>query len=254
MQPDTNLSVTLTAPIVAGGPIPAGNPGDTLTFTIGPYDVINLESNGFNADFTGTVVCADQPITVYSGSEASDVPYWTTLAVRQCCADHMEEQLFPQSAFGTQFVAVKTPSRTKYASLAGYQVAVVSDEPEWWRVLATQSNTLVMTSLPPPNDHFTLQPGQSATWFTPADFVLQATGAVAFGQFPGGQETTGIPSTVNGEHVPGGDPSFIEVPPVEQWRNKYVFLIPDKYEFDSILPGPSRRRAASSSTARTSAA
>ncbi len=125
MQPNTSLSVTLTTPIVAGGMVPASNAGDTLTFNIGPYDVINLETGSFNADFTGTEVSASEPITDYSGSEASDVPYWTTIAERQCCADHMEEQLFPLSALGTQFVAVKTPSRTKYAILAGYSVALV---------------------------------------------------------------------------------------------------------------------------------
>ncbi len=99
----------------------------------------------------------------------------------------------------------------------------------------TQPDTLVTTSLPPPNDHFTLQPGESMTWFTPSDFVVEASGAVAFGQFPGGQETTGIPIIDGQGAIPGGDPSFITVPPIQQWRSKYVFLIPDKYEFDSIL-------------------
>jgi hypothetical protein len=237
MHEDTTVHVTLsaTAVTVGGGPIPAGMPGDTLTFNIGPYDVINLETDGFNADFTGTTIDADAPVTVFAGSEASDVPFWTSSSVRQCCADHMEEQEFPLSALGTQFVAVKTPSRTRYARMAGYQVALVEDEQEWWRVLGTKPNTLVTTNLPPPNDHFTLQAGESVTWFTGADFVLNATSAVAFGQFPGGQQTTGIPIITGQGGIPGGDPSFITVPPVAQWRTKYVFLIPDKYEFDSIL-------------------
>jgi hypothetical protein len=32
--------------------------------------------------------------------------------------------------------------------------------------------------------------------------------------------------------LPGGDPSLIAVPPVEQFRDNYVFLTPDKYAFD----------------------
>jgi len=57
-------------------------------------------------------VHADKPVAVFTGSEASDVPFFTTFAIRDCCADHLEEQLFPTSAMGTQFVAVKTPLRT----------------------------------------------------------------------------------------------------------------------------------------------
>jgi len=38
------------------------------------------------------------------------------------------------------------------------------------------------------------------------------------GQFQGSQGTNGIPFT-----LPGGDPSFIMVPPEEQWRTDYVF-------------------------------
>ncbi len=34
--------------------------------------------------------------------------------------------------------------------------------------------------------------------------------------------------------LPGGDPSFLIVPPAEQFRNSYVFLTPDKYLYDFI--------------------
>ena len=40
----------------------------------------------------------------------------------------------------------------------------------------------------------------------------------------------GIPST-----LPGGDPSFILLPSVEQFRKEYLFLTPDKYAFDFIM-------------------
>jgi len=72
--------------VIPGGGIPAALAGDTLTFNIGPYDVINLETGGFNADFTGSQVHADKPVAVFHGSEASDVPFFTTFAIRDCCA------------------------------------------------------------------------------------------------------------------------------------------------------------------------
>jgi hypothetical protein len=232
---DTNLAVQLSTGSIPGGGIPAGRPGDTLTFHIGPYDVINLETGAFNADFTGSQVHADKPVVVYAGSEASDVPYFTTFAERECCADHLEEQLFPTSSFGTQFVAVKTPLRTKYVRAAGYPVELKTDEPEYWRILAVRGGTEVTTNLLPPNDHFSMEAGDFVTFPTIRDFVVEASEPVSFGQFPASQQTTGIPSTINGKRVPGGDPSSIMIPPVQQWRSKYVFLVPNKYAFDFVL-------------------
>jgi hypothetical protein len=34
--------------------------------------------------------------------------------------------------------------------------------------------------------------------------------------------------------LPGGDPSLIIIPPIEQYRSRFVFLTPDKYAFDFI--------------------
>ena len=232
---DTGVSVKVTTGVIPGGGIPAAQPGDTLTFTIGPFDVVNLETGAFNADFTGSEVHADKPVVVFTGSEASDVPTFTTFAERACCADHLEEQLFPTSAFGTQFVGVKTPQRTKYVKAAGFDVALMDDEPEYWRVLAVKDRTDITTNLLPPNDHFSLSAGDFATFATTGDFVLDASEPVSFGQFPASQQTTGIPTRINGVRVPGGDPSSILVPPVQQWRSKYVFLTPNKYAFDFFL-------------------
>jgi hypothetical protein len=230
----TTVTVNLSTATVPGGPIPAGAPGDTLTFHIGPYDVVNLETGSFLADFTGSQVHADQPVVVFAGSEASDVPTFTNVAERQCCADHLEEQLFPTSSFGTQFVAVKSPLRTKYVMEAGFKVDVNKDEPEYWRVLAVKDGTDVTTTLLPPYDRFTLAAGEFVTFPSTGDFVVDSNRPIAFGQYPASQDTTGI-RFIAGKRVPGGDPSSILVPPVEQWRSKYVFLVPNKYAFDFLL-------------------
>jgi hypothetical protein len=235
MEPQTTVSVRLTTATVPGGGIPAGNPGDTLRLTVGPFDVINLETGSFNADFTGSRVTADKPVAVFVGSEASDVPFFATMSTRQCCADHLEEQLFPTSAFGREFVAVKTPLRTQYLREAGMTAPLNATEPEWWRVLAVRDDTEIRTSLTPPNNRFLLQAGQNVTFSSERDFVLSASAPVSFGQFPGSQQTTGIQTIIDGIRAPGGDPSSILIPPVAQWRSKYVFLVPNKYTFDFVL-------------------
>jgi hypothetical protein len=50
------------------------------------------------------------------------------------------------------------------------------------------------------------------------------------GDIQAGQEAAFVPYG-----LPGGDPSFILLPPVEQYRSDYVFLTPDKYSFDFVL-------------------
>ena len=236
VEDGTNVTVDLSTDILGGADIPAALAGETLTFALNRHEVVNLETDGFNADFTSTNIRSDRPVAVFTGSEASDSPNFESFLERSCCADHMEQQLFPETAFGRSFVAVKTPLRSKYLDDAGWNVAVVPDEPEWWRVLAATEDVSINTNLPPPDNGFFLQRGQSVIFRSERDFTLTATGPVAFGQFPGSQFTTGIPSTLpGGERPPGGDPSFILVPPIEQWRESYLFLVPNKYAFDFLL-------------------
>jgi hypothetical protein len=238
VEDDTTVDVDLSTAILGGGGIPAAAAGETITVQLDRFDVVNLETDAFNADLTSTVVRAREgkSVAVFAGSEASDVPSFETLAGRRCCADHLEEQLFPTSSFGTQFVAVKTPLRSARVDAAGWDVGVVPDEPEYWRVIAARDGTTITTDLPPPFHEVVLDRGQAAILESERDFLIDSDGPIAFGQFPGSQQTTGIPSTLpDGQRPPGGDPSYITVPPLEQWRTGYLFLVPNKYAFDFVL-------------------
>lgn len=232
-EPGTDVAVTVTTAVVGAPGIPALQPGDTAHFSLGPFDVVNLETGDYLADFTGSLVQADRPVAVFSGSEASDVPYVPDLTTRICCADHLEHQLFPLSAAGVEYIAARTPQRTPVVQAAGGTVSIVA-EPEYFRILATQKGTEITTTLPPPNDYFILDAGQHVTIEAWCDFKINATRPIFVGQFTASQGVTGIALA-----QPGGDPSFIMVPPVEQWRAKYVFLTPDQYAFDfAIIVAP----------------
>ncbi|HMI93845.1 MAG TPA: IgGFc-binding protein, partial [Polyangiales bacterium] len=147
--------------VVGAGLLPESGAGDMLHVELEPFDVLNLETEGFNADFTGTLVNATEPVTVFVGSEASDVPMFGTLATRQCCADHLEEQLIPDASLGSFYSIARMPPRTKaLAASAGpddpLNIAEVN-EPEWVRVIATAEGiTKITTTLPPPDDSFQL--------------------------------------------------------------------------------------------------
>ncbi len=235
----TEALVTLSTDILPGGGIPGAKAGETILLEMQRGEVVNLETDGFNADFTGTEIRsngADHPVAVFVGSEASDSPFFDTFLDRSCCADHLEQQVFPERTYGKQFIAVKSPSRSRYVEAAGWDVGVVPDEPEYWRVMATAEDTRVITNLPPPFDRIPLQRGQSQLIEAERDFTIEANGPIAVAQVPGSQRTTGIPSTLpGGERPPGGDPSLILLPPIEQWRSRYLFLVPNKYAFDFLL-------------------
>ena len=236
IEDDTAVTIDLRTDILGGGGIEPALAGDRLDLVVDRFEVVNLETDGFNADFTGTSITATAPVAVYTGSEASDAPRFDTLAGRQCCADHLEEQLFPEVSFGQRFVAVKTPLRSQVIAEAGWDVQVVPDEPEYWRIVATTEDTQVITNLPPPNNEFFLQRGESVIFESERDFVVRSDEPIGFGQFPASQLATGIPSTLpGGERPPGGDPSYMVVPPLEQWRTNYLFLVPNQYAYDYLL-------------------
>ncbi|WP_437785268.1 IgGFc-binding protein [Sorangium sp. So ce1097] len=234
---ETTVQVKTTARVVGGGPVPETPAGGSIEVKLGAFDVLNLETGGFNADFTGSVIKADQPIAVFTGSEASDAPHFRTLADRRCCADHLEDQLDPVRATGKRFAVPHTPNRSRTVKQAGARIEVVP-EPEYVRIMAaTGKGAVLTTTLPPPDDRITLSSlGQFHDVTAWGDFLLESSEPVIVSQIMASQNATGVR-----QGLPGGDPSLVILPPIEQFRQDYVFLTPDKYAFDfiSVIAPPS---------------
>ena len=223
-QPGTRVKVILGTAIVAGGPVTAPKKkGEIVEVTLGAFDVLNLESDGMPGDMTGTVVEADAPVAVFSGTEGSISPINTAVPKppdyvdRNCCIDHLEEQVFPVTAMGRKFVITRSPIR----STTGYR------EPDELRFLGIAEKAIVKTSLPPPFDNFTLEPGEMRETWTDKDIVVESTAPVAIGQI-----------LVSQQYVAGaysGDPSLTIFPAVEQYRQNYLFLVPPKWEKNHVV-------------------
>jgi hypothetical protein len=236
-QAQTHVSVELGSKVVlvvGAGPVPQSVAGGKIELDIGPFDVVNLETQGFNADFTGSLVRATHPVTVFVGSEASDAPIYGTYETRQCCADHLEEQSLPDSVAGNRFIVARMPPRTKAlndAALPGMPINVAEiNEPEWIRIVAIEPGvTNVTTSLAPPKNTIALHQREDVILRADKDFVIESDHPIAVLQILPSQGVDGIP-----RQYPGGDPSIITVPPVEQYRRDYIFLTPDKYAFDFV--------------------
>jgi hypothetical protein len=226
----THVTVKTSARIVGGDGIPEVAAGDELKLTLEPFEVANLETGDFNADFTGTIVSADAPVVAYTGSEASDAPYFDTLRDRSCCADHLEEQLDHVRTAGKHFVASVSPNRTQAVRAAGGPVGL-GEQTEYFRVIATtEAGARVKTTLEGADREVTLTGlGDFADLSSTRHFMIESDQPIALSSVSPSQEDANLPSD-----LPGGDPSLTIIPPVEQFRQSYVFLTPDKYSFDFV--------------------
>lgn len=225
---NTRVRVRPTTRILGAPGIPETLPGGELEMTLGAFDVLNLETDDFNADFTGTVVAANGPVVAFSGSEASDAPYFDSLTYRACCADHLEEQLDHLRTAGRLFVAPVTPNRTRALAAAGAAVGL-ADQPDFFRIIAaTGAGARFTTSLSPTSRELSAR-GDYVDLATDRSFVLSSDEPVMIMNVSASQQAAGVP-----DQLPGGDPSTLVVPPIEQFRSTYVFLTPDQYAFDFV--------------------
>ena len=247
----THVHITVTATTRPGvGGIPGLNPGDSYDAVLNQFDTLNIETNAPGADLTGSLVETDQPVVVFGGSEAAnapntnhcinvdaatgsgvceykqDVPCQTNYdcndaRLNTCCADHLEEQLFPIEALGRHYIATKSFDR--------------GQEDDYWRILATQDDTKIET-IPPQAPVPTLNAGQWYEFGSREHFEIVADKPIMVGQFLASEQAPD--PNLRAEVEPGdagtGDPSFIMSVPVEQFRKDFVFLAPDKYAYDYV--------------------
>jgi hypothetical protein len=230
---NTHVQITTEARVVPGGPFASGlaQGASSGTVTLQAFEVLNLETGDFNADFTGSLISADQPIAVFPGSEASDAPYYSSISDRYCCADHLEHQTPPLRTVGQSYVLAKMPNRTSAVIAAGGNIGEIQ-ETEYYRIVAAAPGTTqITTTLPPPYDSFQLT-GQGAMETIPSqnDFTLEASQPTMVLQVQSSQDQGGVP-----RGLPGGDPSTMFPSPREQWRSDYVLLTPNKYVFDYLV-------------------
>lgn len=235
---DTHVTVTAGHAIAAsagdsGFPIAETPRGGTLSFTIGRYTAVNLETRqmvgdvfacanavngGQNGDFTGTYIKADKPIVVFDANErglgfggADNVDYppgWNDQD-HVCCTEHMEEQLLPVTALGREFAIARSPIRSTHPTWI---------EQDIFRVVGTADGTVITTNLPPPYNSFTVNAREQKTFMARTGFTLTADKAVEVAQYLVAQQF------IKDGWI--GDPSQLTIPAAEQHRKDYVFLVP----------------------------
>jgi hypothetical protein len=267
---DTTVAVKVTCKTQAGPGIPSLKKGGVGTYTLKQGQALNLESDEAGGDLTGSYVESDKPVAVFGGSEASNSPDTGNCVPKatgggkacagtsnsgfakactsdsqcdgSCCADHLEEQMFPIDTLGTSYVASRLQQRGK--------------EKDSWRILAVQDGTTVTTT---PNVA-TVPVLNKGAWYeivTDKDFTIDSNKPVLVAQYMASSYATitteagtcSIASQCTSKYgfqadclsggfqnycAPIGDPSLILAAATNQYLDDYIFLVPDKYKINYI--------------------
>ncbi|MCO4762113.1 MAG: IgGFc-binding protein [Myxococcales bacterium] len=224
----TKVEITTTAATLAGGAIPSLTPGLLHTTSLQQGQVLNLETAKVGDDLTGSLITTNKPVAVFAGAEASHAPDTDTClssptgsgkicvgtnkpciiagdCAQTCCADHLEAQLPPISAWGRSFVAGQLQAR--------------GGEPSVWRIVAAHNGTTVLLH-PSATPVRHLQAGQWFEVLASADMVIESTKPVLVGQFMASSGLTGKSL---------GDPAFAVLTPVKSLGRAVRFWVPSTY-------------------------
>jgi hypothetical protein len=219
-QDGTQITVTPTVDVTASATTASIAANVATTFTLNAHEVLQLQAAGAG-DLTGTHITSPNmmPFGVFGGHEASSFGETTppdNQHVSRCCADHLEEMLFPSSTWGMSFAIARSKQRT--------------NEPDVIRILAQRPNTTItFTPSPSAGTCGTLGPGQFCDVKIQDHTELTASQPILVGHYL--QAATWYS---NSSKVGTGDPSMAIDVPSEQFRKSYTLLIPAAYDENYI--------------------
>ncbi len=207
----TTVDVTPTANVRAGDNVAASPRGAVIHRTMMPGDVLELiaegggDTSGYSDDLTGSVVRASGPVAVFAGVDCTNMS-WPDGAIPAC--DHLEQQMLPEETWGLTAAVTQLRDRTIDER---YMVRILSGAPAN-RVTFTPASA---------HDPVTLGRGEFVEFESSTDFVVTGSSPILVAQFMEGQDT------VVGFSV--GDPAMTLEVPVEQFRQRYEFVVPATY-------------------------
>jgi hypothetical protein len=212
----TKVSVKVTA--TADSPEGEGKflaKGSVTEFTLEEGQVLNIQADGSKLfpvnDLSGSHVMADRKVAVFTGHEEAVVQ---PPGGDCCCAEHLEEQLFPLNTWDSTYICAKARSRGGM-------------DQDLWRVQAGSPNITITTK--PPIDGLNGKTlSQKGDWieaYTAQSFVIEASGPIQVAQYLASQGCTD-------EYT--GDPALIMAVSSSQYRPNYVFAVPKDYQKDYI--------------------
>lgn len=201
---DTSVEVSASSDLVGDLPSPV---------VLQRGEVATVLSNALKDDagnLSGTTVHADKPVAVFAGNVATAIP----ASYEVCCADHLEHQLLPVTAWGTRYAVAPLPAPDD-GDDARTVVRVVAGD---------KGADLIFCPDRPDGAPSSLAPGETAEFSTDAAFTVRSDDddeSFSLIQFA-------LSNTeVSGEGL--GDPAMTIVVPAGQFERRSVFLVPAGY-------------------------
>ncbi|MBC8072922.1 MAG: IgGFc-binding protein [Deltaproteobacteria bacterium] len=167
-------------------------------------------------NLSGTRVVADKPVAVFSGSVATSEP----ADAEACCADHVEHQMLPLTAWGTAYLAAPAAAPTGGGG----------DATQFRITGAFDGTELVYDPARPTGAPASIDAYETVAFVTDAPFSVRASDdakSFAVAQFL-------LSNQYFGELLRPGDPSMILVPAAAQFEDRYSFLVPQGYASDYV--------------------
>jgi len=174
-------------------------------------------------NLSGTRVHASRPVAVFAGNVATAIP----LAFEVCCADHVEHQLLPDTAWGHAYAVAPPP-----------HPAGNGDAEALYRVVAGPDGVdLTWCPMEPGDSPVQLAAGEVAVFRTDRPFAVRSADDAPFAitQFT-------LSSTELGD-AGLGDPAMIVVVPTGQHERRSLFVVPEGYAASwatIVVRGPGR--------------
>ncbi len=212
---DTFVNVTPTATITSGQNIATFPPGVTRSFQLRRGEVLNIQAGDASLtgpnDLTGTFIRSSKKVAVFAGHEEAVIGE-PNVGDGSCCADHLEQQLYPLNTWDKNYIAALSPGR-----------GIKKDH---WRILAGEDGVVITTNPPQPGaNNVTLNRGQFVKFFSDQNFEVNATGKILVAPVLVSQDQTSEGT---------GDPAFVLNVPTSRFRKDYVLLTPDGYRTNYI--------------------
>ncbi|AKV00164.1 hypothetical protein AKJ09_06827 [Labilithrix luteola] len=204
----TEITMRPTVDVRAGVDIASAPAGTTQTWSLDRGQVLQF----YQSSLTGTPIEATKPIAVFGGSHCDFLP------VMYC--DMLQQQIPPFAQWGTEYAVV--PYQPRIPSV-GADTTSARELVPYTIVGAVDDTVLTYEPSRPRDAPETLKSNESVSFMTDQLFVVKSQDS----KHPFHVSTYMTGATFGGG-VPGnvtlGDPDFVNVPPTDQYLDRYIFL------------------------------
>lgn len=209
---DTKVTLLPSVAIVGGGGIAATPANQPLVYTLQAGQYLQIAQP---QELTGAPIQSDKPVGVWGAASCLSVP----VDVPFCDTAH--QQIAPVRALGSRYAMVRHKNR---AAAMGKE-----ETPPWRLVGAVADTVLTWKPAPPAGAPLTLKSGEIAMFEGAGPYEVSSQDGDH--PFYVGQYMTG--SATFGAHE--GDPEWVNVVPVEQYLDSYVFFADPTYSETSLV-------------------